>query len=88
MLHFFSVMAAECTDIATVEELRHFSLWVENGSPVEQFMGILPLKKAMLNLSVLQRWLKKKHLQCHKLVGMGVDGAAMLEQNKMEFKHD
>ena len=42
----FQCMAAECTDIATVEELSLFCRWVENGSPVEQFMGILPLKKA------------------------------------------
>ena len=42
----FQCMAAECTDIATVEELSLFGRWVENGSPVEQFMGILPLKKA------------------------------------------
>ena len=47
---FFSVMTAECTDIATVEELRHFSLWVENGSAVEQFMGILPLKEGNAEL--------------------------------------
>ena len=29
---FFSVMDAEWTDIATVEELRHFGWWVENGN--------------------------------------------------------
>ena len=42
---FFCVMAAECTDIATVEELRHFCLGVENESSVEHFLGILPLKE-------------------------------------------
>ena len=43
---FFSLMADECTDIATIEELSIYCHWVENGSPVEHFMEILPLKKA------------------------------------------
>ena len=30
----FSVMADECTDIATIEELSIFCRWEENGSPV------------------------------------------------------
>ena len=42
---FFSLMADACTDIASLEELSLFSCWVENVSPVEHFMGILPLKK-------------------------------------------
>ena len=38
---FFRLMAEECTDIATVEELSLFfcCCWVENGSPVEHFMN-------------------------------------------------
>ena len=41
----FSVMADECTNIATIEELSIFCRWEENGSPVEHFMEILPLKR-------------------------------------------
>lgn len=42
---FFSPMADECTDIATIEELSIFCCWIDNGSHVEHFMEILPLKR-------------------------------------------
>ena len=81
---FFSLMADECTDIATIEELSIYCRWVENGSPVEHFMEILPLKKADAEsiYSVLIDWIKKKNVQCHKLVGMGFDGAATFAGSK------
>ena len=31
---FFSVMADDCTDITTVEEVSNFCHWKENGTPV------------------------------------------------------
>ena len=34
---FYSLMADECTDISTVEELSIFCRWIEDGLPVEQF---------------------------------------------------
>jgi hypothetical protein len=34
---FYSLMADECTDISTVEELSIFCRWVEDGVPVEHF---------------------------------------------------
>ena len=81
---FFSLMADEYTDIATIEELSIFCCWVENGSPVEHFMEILPLKKADAEsiYSVLIDWLNKKNVQCHKLVGIKFDGAATFAGKK------
>ena len=40
-------MANECTYVATIEELSIFCHWVENinGSPIDNFMEILSLKK-------------------------------------------
>ena len=63
------------TDIQ-LEELSLFLLLGE--SPVEHFIGILPLKKdnAESMCSTLIDWLKKKDVQCPKLVGMGFDDAA------------
>ena len=77
-------MADECTDIATIEELSIFCHRVENGSPVEHFMEILPLKKADAEsiYSVLIDWLNKKNVQCHKLVGIKFDGAATFAGKK------
>ena len=43
---FYSLMADECTDVATIEELSIFCRWVEDGEPVEHFFKILPLQKA------------------------------------------
>ena len=37
------LMADECTDISTVEELSIYCRWVEDGIPVEHFLEILPL---------------------------------------------
>ena len=45
---FFSIMADECTDVTTIEELTICCLWVESGVPEEHFIEILPLKKLML----------------------------------------
>ena len=43
---FFSIMADECTDVTTIEELTICCRWVESGVPEEHFIEILPLKKA------------------------------------------
>lgn len=69
--YFYSIMADECTDITTVEELYTFCRWVEDGAPIEQFLGIVPLKKAntLTIYSTLIRFLNKKEiLQLGKLV--------------------
>ena len=57
---------------------------MENGPLVEHFMGSLPLKKgnAKSLYSTFIDWLKKKSVQCRKLVGMGFDGAAMFGRKK------
>ena len=43
---FFSIMAAECTDVTTMEEQTICCRWMESGVPEEHFIEILPLKKA------------------------------------------
>ena len=75
---FYSIMADECTDITTVEELSIFFRWVNDGVAVEHFLGILPLKKAdaVTIHSTLIKFLNEKEIQLGKLVGMGFDGAA------------
>ena len=35
----FSIMADECTDVTTIEELSIFFCWVEDGIPLEHFFG-------------------------------------------------
>lgn len=75
---YFSLMADECTDISTVEELSVFCRWVEDGQPVEHFIEIISLQKADAETiyGTLVQCLKKKSIEVSKLVGMGFDGAA------------
>ena len=40
---FFSIMADECTDVTTIQELTICCRWVESGVPEEHF---IPLKKS------------------------------------------
>ena len=42
----FSIMADECTDVATIEEMSVFCCWEEEGSPEEHFLEIVHLKQA------------------------------------------
>ena len=39
---FFSIMADECTDVTTVEELTICCRWVESGVPEEHCIEIYP----------------------------------------------
>ena len=41
---YFSLLADECTDVTTIEELSVVGRWVENGLPVEHFIETIPLK--------------------------------------------
>ena len=81
---FYSLMADECTDISTVEELSIFCRWVEDGVPVEHFLEIVRLKKADAKTiySSLVDCLKQKKIQLGKIVGMGFDGAATFSGKK------
>ena len=83
---FFSLMADECTDITTIEEISVFCRWVEEGEPVEHLFEILPLKKpdAQSIYSTLINWLKQRSIQISKLAGMGFDEW----QHLMEFRQE
>ena len=69
-------MADECTDMV-VEELSVFCHWAEDGTPVECFLGIVPLKKADAEsiYLALVKCIKDKKFQVGNIVGMGFDGA-------------
>ena len=71
-------MADVCTDIMAVEELSVLCRWTEDGSPIECFLDIVPLKKADAEniYLALVKCIKDKHLQVGNIVGMSFDGAA------------
>ena len=78
----FSLVADECTDVTTIEEVSIFYCWVEDGVPVEHFLEIVPLKSADSKTiySTLVEFLKEKNIQISKLVGVGFDGAATFSE--------
>ena len=81
---FYSIMADECTDVTTVEELSLFCRWIENGEPTEHFIDLSPMKRtdAETIYSALVECLKSKNIQFSNLIGMGFDGAAIFSGKK------
>ena len=75
---FYSIMAGECTNVSTIEELSIYCGWIENGKATEHFIEIVPLKNAGAeNLHFqLMDCFKKKNIPVSKLIGMGFDSAA------------
>ena len=71
---------ADETDIMAVEELSVFCHWEEDGTPVECFLDIVPLKKADAEsiYLALVKGIKGKNLQVGNIVGMGFDGCLLL----------
>ena len=82
--YFFSIMADECTDVTTIEELTICCRWVESGVPEEHFIEILPLKKANAEsiCSALVEYNRETNIQLGRLIGMGFDGAATFSGDK------
>jgi len=82
------LLADECTDISTIEELSAIICWVENGLPVEHLIKLVPLRKpdASTIYETLTDYRKKKGLVIGNMIGMGFDGAATFLAGTMEFK--
>ena len=81
---YFGIMADECTDVTTIEELTICCHWVESGVLEEHFIEILPLKKANAEniYSALVEHCREKNIQLGRLIGIGFDGAATFSDDK------
>ena len=75
---FFSIMADECKDISTQEELSICCRWLVNGCPEEHFLTVLHVKStdAKEITHALTTYISDKELEYTKLVGQGYDGAS------------
>ena len=75
---FFSIMADECHDISTQEELSVYCRWVVNGHAEEHFMTILHIKSldAEAITAAITTYLESKILSYRKQIGQGYDGAS------------
>ena len=75
---FFSILADECVDVTTHEELSLCCRWVVNGRSEEHFMTILHITSLTSEsiAAVITSFLESKGLDYRKLIGQGYDGAA------------
>ena len=75
---FFSIMADECEDISTQEELTICCRWMVNGCPEEHFLTVLHIKSTDAEeiTRALTIYIGEKQLEYTKLVGQGYDGAS------------
>ena len=75
---FLSIMADECTDVTTIEELTICCCWVESGVPEEQSIEILHLEKANAEsiYSALVEYCREMNIQLGRLIGMRFYGTA------------
>jgi len=75
----FSILADECQDISSHEELSICCRWIVNGRSEEHFLDILHIKStdASTITDALLSFVTQKNLDITKLVGQGYDGAAV-----------
>ena len=75
---YFSILAGECQDISTQDELSICGRWLVNGKPEEHFLTALHVRSTDAGTieEALQSSLQQKQLDLRKLIGQGYDGAA------------
>ena len=78
---FFSILADECQDICTQEELSICCRWIVNGCPEEHFLTVLHTDAEAIT-DTLTSFISEKNLDYRKLVGQGYDGAATFSGNR------
>ena len=85
---FVSILADECQDICTQEELSICCRWIVNGCPEEHFLTVLHVKStdAEAITNTLTPFNSEKNLDYRKLVGQGYDGAATSSGNRTGVK--
>ena len=75
---FFSLLAHECQDVSTQEDLSICCRWVVDGHSEEHFMSILHIRSldAETLASTITSYLESQGLNIKRLIRQGYDGAA------------
>lgn len=75
---FFSILADECEDISTKEELTICFRWIKEGKPEEHFLNILRIRSldAATIADAICSFMESNNLDYSKMIGQGYDGAA------------
>ena len=84
----FSVLADECVDISTTDELSIFCRWIVNGKPEEHFLTVLHIcaQDASTISDAISSFLESKNLDYRKLIGQGYDEAATFARERNGVK--
>ena len=82
------MLADECVDISTREELSICCRWIVNGKTEEHFLTVLHIcaQDAATISDAISSFLVSKNLGYHKLIGQGYDEAVTFTGDSMEFK--
>ena len=82
----FSILADECQDINSQEELSICGRWLVNGKTEKHFLMLLHVRSTAAGTitEALQSFLLQKQLDLRKLIGQGYDGAAIFAGNIIE----
>ena len=83
----FYILADECQDISTQEELSIYCKWSIIGKPVEHFLMVLVVwsPDSSTLIGALLTFLQQKQLDLRKLTVQGYDGAVHLLGREVEF---
>ena len=75
---YFSILAGECQDISTQEQLSICGRWLVNGKRKEHFLMVhhVHSKDASTIAEALLSFLQQRQLYLRRLIGQGYDGAA------------
>ncbi len=84
--NFFSIMADESTDISTKKELSVCGRWLEDGTVVEHFLGIIHNKEATAEAltQYLLDFLRNNNISLQGLRGLGFDGTNTMSGERRE----
>ena len=81
---YFTVMADECQDISSQEELSICFRWLIDGCPEEHYLTTLHVKStdAETITAAITAHISEKNLDYQMLVGQGYDGASTFSRSK------
>ena len=77
---YIFILADECQDISTLEELSICGRWLVNGKPVEHFLTLFLVctTDAGTITEALQTFLQQKQIDLRQLIVHGYDGGVHL----------
>ena len=83
------MLADECVDISTTEELPICCRWIVNGKPEEHFLTVLHIcaQDAATISDAISSSLESKNLDYRKLIGQGYDEAATFAGERNRVQH-